>query len=133
MPGSSISHGGVRATLETGMDQHEKTEAPRENVNARIEFAAPTRRLVAARAGHRCSMPQCGRVTIGPDTQPDEFVDSGVAAHIFSASAGGPRGQGGLSDEQLASASNAIWLCAIHARMVDANRGVSYPAPLLLS
>lgn len=78
-------------------------------------------------------MPQCGRVTIGPDSQPAEFVDTGVAAHIFSASPRGPRGQGGLSDEQLASPANAIWLCATHARVVDANRGAGYPAPLLLS
>lgn len=114
------------------MNRAGKTEGSGED-SARIDFTAPTRRLVAARAGHRCSMPQCGRLTIGPDTQPNEFVDSGVAAHIFSAASGGPRGQGGLSAEQLASASNAIWLCAIHGRIVDANRGMSYPAPLLLS
>jgi hypothetical protein len=102
-------------------------------VGDRIEFSPQTRQIVAARAGHRCSFPGCGKVTIGPDLPPDKFVQTGKTAHIFSAAPGGPRGQGGLSEQQLASPNNAIWLCDIHARVVDANRGVSYPPALLQS
>src|SRR5262249_51145511 len=36
----------------------------------------------------------------------------------FSASAGGPRGTGGLSFEDRRSTENAIWLCADHGRFV---------------
>jgi hypothetical protein len=99
----------------------------------RINFSARTKRIVAARAGYRCSIPGCGRVTIGPDPAPDKFALTGIAAHVFSASKQGPRGRGGLSKKQLESAANAVWLCTAHAKLVDANRGASYPPSLLIS
>jgi len=57
----------------------------------------------------------------------------GVAAHVFAASSGGPRGTGGLSKNELTRPENGIWLCANHSRIVDANRGKKYPPELLLS
>ena len=33
--------------------------------------------------------------------------------------------------EELQSASNGIWLCADHARLIDTNQGLGYSAPLL--
>jgi hypothetical protein len=97
------------------------------------DFSSETKRVVAGRVGYRCSIPGCGRVTIGPDSLPGRVANTGRAAHIFSAAERGPRGHGGLTVEQLRSASNAIWLCAEHADLVDKNRGVRYPAALLLS
>lgn len=88
---------------------------------------------MAARSGYRCSVPSCGRVTIGPGAGSEEVASSGVAAHIFSASAAGPRGQGGLIAEELSQAQNALWVCADHGRLIDANRGEKYPPALLLS
>jgi hypothetical protein len=105
-----------------------KTVAKRKN-----DFSLETKRAVAGRVGYRCSIPSCGRVTIGPDSLPDRVANTGRAAHIFSAAERGPRGQGGLTAEQLQSARNGIWLCAEHADLVDKNRGERYPAPLLLS
>jgi hypothetical protein len=66
---------------------------------------------------------------------PEHSKCTGRAAHIYSASAGkrAPRGSGGLSDEELKSLANAMWLCADHADLVDKNRGVDYPPGLLLS
>ena len=98
----------------------------------RIEFSRKVRRTVAARSGFRCSFPDCRRVTIGPGPG-TEVTTTGVASHIFSAAPGGPRGQGGLSKEDLSSLLNAIWLCATHADVVDKNRGAQYPPSLLLS
>lgn len=89
--------------------------------------------MVAQRAGYRCSVPDCRRLTIGPGRGADEVVDIGVAGHIYSASPGGPRGTGGLSFEDRRSAENAIWLCADHGRLVDANDGGQYPDSLLRS
>jgi hypothetical protein len=60
-------------------------------------------------------------------------ASTGVAAHIFSASEAGPRGQGGLTAEELSQAQNALWVCADHGRLIDANRGDKYPPALLLS
>ena len=99
----------------------------------RIEFSAKVRRIVAARAGHKCSFPGCPRVTVGPGAGRTEVAKTGVAAHIFSAASGGPRGQGGLEPSEISSSENAIWFCGHHATLVDTNQGVLYPAQLLQS
>lgn len=95
----------------------------------RAEFSPKIRELIAKRAGYRCSFPGCGRTTIGPAKDPHKSSDNGIAAHIYSAatSGKGPRGTGGLSDEELRSSQNAIWLCRNHAGLVDENSGEDYP------
>jgi ABC-type lipoprotein export system ATPase subunit len=95
------------------------------------DFSPQTRRIIAARAGWRCSMPRCDRVTVGPGPRPGTSTEVGVAAHIFSSSMDGPRGAGGLTPEQRSSVSNGIWLCATHARLVDTNNGAGYTPQLL--
>ena len=95
------------------------------------DFPARTRRLIAERAGYLCSKPDCRRQTLGPGTGPDDVACIGIACHIYSAAPGGPRGSGGLTDEERQAASNGIWLCADHARLIDTNGGLGYPAPLL--
>jgi len=104
----------------------------REGVS-RIEFSAATKRLLADRVGHECSFPMCTRRTIGPGPGTGTTAGSGVAAHIHSAAPGGPRGRGGLTDEELRAPENGLWLCADHARLVDTNQGRGYPAPTLRS
>ncbi|WP_437304799.1 hypothetical protein [Sorangium sp. So ce388] len=100
---------------------------------SRANFNSATKRLLAERAGHQCSFPTCDRRTIGPGAEDDEVSLSGVAAHIYSASPGGARGQSSLSDEELASPQNGIWLCADHSRLVDNNHGRRFPPETLLS
>jgi energy-coupling factor transporter ATP-binding protein EcfA2 len=95
------------------------------------DFPPKTRRLIAERAGYRCSKPDCRRQTLGPGPGPLDVARIGDACHIFSAASGGPRGAGGLTLEERQSASNGIWLCTDHARLIDANQGRGYPAPLL--
>ena len=99
----------------------------------RIEFSPATRKLVAERAGHQCSFPTCDRRTIGPGAAENEVSGDGKGAHIYSASPGGPRGQGGLSREELEQPQNCIWLCSTHATLVDNNRGTGFPPETLLS
>lgn len=99
----------------------------------RANFTSKTRDLTAKRAGYRCSLPNCTRLTVGPGTHPDHSHCVGKAAHIYSASAGGPRGRCGLTSAELKSPANAIWLCADHAELVDKKRGTDYPPGLLLS
>src|SRR5580704_13134870 len=78
----------------------------------RADFPWRVRKLIAERAGYRCSKPDCRRTTLGPGAGPADVARIGVACHIHSAEPGGPRGRGGLSLEQLQAASNGIWLCA---------------------
>jgi hypothetical protein len=102
-------------------------------VKDRIDFDAPTRRVIAMRSGYRCAHPECkGRTTIGPAKRPHESENTGKASHIFSAAKRGPRGQGNLIVEELRSAANGIWLCSEHAHQVDTNDGRDYPPPVLL-
>lgn len=97
----------------------------------RADFPTRIRRLLADRAGHRCSAPECGQPTIGPGPGSHDVSNIGTASHIFSASTRGPRGSGGLSDAQRRDVSNGIWLCATHGRLVDNNYGGNYPPALL--
>ena len=80
------------------------------------EFTKTTRELTARRAGFRCSFPSCDRITVGPSAEADKSSCIGIAAHIYAAAAGGPRGSNGLSKEELKSPANAVWLCEDHAR-----------------
>jgi len=99
----------------------------------RMNFSPSTRRLIADRAGHQCSFPTCNHRTTGPGSEGDEVSGSGVAAHIYAAAASGPRGQGGLTPDELAQPENCIWLCSDHARLVDNHRGTAFPPETLLS
>lgn len=100
---------------------------------SRQDFSAKTKRVIAGRAGYRCSFPSCRKLTIGPGATHGEVATTGVAAHIYSASPEGPRGQGSKTPEELSAATNGIWLCSEHARLVDANRGERFPPALLWS
>ncbi len=99
----------------------------------RIDFSPKTKEIIAARSGYKCSFPDCNRTTIGPGAASDETANIGVASHIYAASPGGPRGVVGLTEDELSSPENGIWLCANHARLVDTNRGDKYPPALLHS
>jgi hypothetical protein len=96
----------------------------------RDDFARPVKRAAAARAGHRCSNPQCGAPTSGPSTEPGKSISVGVAAHITAASAGGPRFDPLASPGERRGIANAIWLCAKCARLVDTDPP-RYPVHLL--
>lgn len=101
--------------------------------DARIDFSPASKRLIAERANLRCSYLGCGCSTSGPGAEPNQGTRVGVAAHIYSAAARGPRGRGGLSDDEIALPDNGIWLCELHAKAVDANQGAGHSSELLLS
>ncbi len=86
----------------------------------RDEFMKRTRKALAARAGMRCSNPSCRRATAKADpSDPESWIDLGIAAHITAASPGGPRYDSSLSPELRRSARNGIWLCHHCAKEVD--------------
>src|SRR5437773_2267972 len=98
---------------------------------SRDDFPKPVLRILAARAGHKCSNPDCRRETSGPDSTPGGTVNLGVGAHITAAAAGGPRYDGSLSREERASAPNGIWLCQTCGKKVD-DDDVGFPKALLM-
>ena len=101
----------------------------------RWEFSPATREIVARRAAFTCSFPGCGKLTVGPASDPAKASNTGIAAHIYGAakSGQGPRGARDLTKEDLQSQENAIWLCAHHANLIDKHEGADYPPDLLHS
>jgi hypothetical protein len=97
----------------------------------RAEFPRTVVLTVARRAAFRCSFPACDRNTTVPGANDYQVATTGKAAHIYSASDGGPRGTGGLSFEERQHIDNAIWLCAEHADRIDKNNGAEFPVPTL--
>jgi hypothetical protein len=84
----------------------------------RDDFPEKTKRILALRAGYRCSC--CRRLTAGPSEEgPMAVASIGVAAHISAASAGGKRYLQAISEEERSSIENGIWLCANHAILID--------------
>lgn len=87
----------------------------------RHDFPQGVKNIIAARAGHRCSNPDCGAVTSGPQIGSRGAVNVGVAAHITAAAEGGPRYVPKLTAEERSSTGNGIWLCQTCAKLVDSD------------
>lgn len=88
--------------------------------NTRDDFSAKVKRVLADRAGHRCSF--CKRSTVGPSDESLTAVMSiGVAAHITAAAPGlgARRYNPSLTPEQRSSSANGIWLCQACGVIID--------------
>jgi len=85
----------------------------------REDFTLRQREILARRAGGRCSNPQCGAPTFGPQMHPERALNVGVAAHITAAAPGGPRYEIAMSTVERTSLENAVWLCQNCAKLVD--------------
>jgi hypothetical protein len=87
------------------------------------DFSAATRKIIAERAGYQCSVLNCGRLTVGPGSGKHQVLNVGMAAHIYAASTGGPRGTGGLSAAERSEPENGIWCCYSHGKAIDSDNG----------
>ena len=98
---------------------------------ARDNFSAATKRLLAERAAWRCGYQGCPTPTIGPsEADGTKSITLGEAAHITAAARGGPRYDERLTEEERRDATNGIWMCRHHARLVDADEN-NYSADTL--
>lgn len=93
----------------------------------RDDFSEESKRVIANRAGNRCSRPSCRALTSGPQVDPIRALNVGVAAHITAASAGGPRFDPILSSAKRRHPHNGIWLCQTCAKLLD-NDPLRFPA-----
>lgn len=96
---------------------------------ARDDFSRAVIDRLSKRVGMRCSNPDCRRPTAGPDAD-GGTTNLGVAAHITAASPGGARYDPELSGEQRSDIVNGIWLCQVHAKLIDDDE-LSYPPAVL--
>jgi hypothetical protein len=85
----------------------------------RDDFSEEVKRTLANRVSNDCSNPECRAPTSGPQLDSTKALNIGVAAHITSASPGGPRFDSTVSSEQRSHADNGIWLCQNCAKLID--------------
>lgn len=85
----------------------------------RDDFTEDAKRILAGRVANRCSNPDCGAATSGPQVDASKALNVGVAAHITAASPTGPRYDASLTPEQRSHPSNGIWLCQTCAKLID--------------
>lgn len=97
---------------------------------ARDGFSREVIDRLAKRVGHRCSYPDCRLPTAGPDAA-EGVTNTGVDAHIAAASPGGARYDETMTPEQRAAFTNGIWLCQVHAKLIDDDE-LTYSVPRLL-
>lgn len=99
-----------------------------EAADLKPKFKVALRRQEAEFAGFRCSRRGCMQLAYGPapkkfdgksDDEDSNAFPRGQAAHIFSSSLNGPRGQGGLSEEKLAGANNCVHVCPNCHNLID--------------
>lgn len=88
----------------------------------RDDFLEGTKRMLADRAGWRCSFPNCGQFTLGPSNSDSEKkINNGIAAHICAAAENGPRYDPSMTPEQRKNLDNGIWMCRNHGNLIDAD------------
>ena len=107
------------------MKTNNDSRSPRKKVNRRDNFTEETKRILGERVAWRCSFPGCPAITIGPgDDDSRHVVKTGEAAHITAAAQGGPRYDANLTPEERTAIENGIWMCKMHARLIDANDSI---------
>lgn len=82
-------------------------------------FRSATKRNLADRAGHHCSL--CLALTTCSDAEGKPFP-IGDAAHQAAASPGGPRYDSKQTKRQRSSADNGLWLCSSCHRKIDGDK-----------
>lgn len=103
------------------------------HMSNRDEFSPKVRRIVALRANQHCSFRGCLQATSGPSDESPEAVNmTGKAAHIHGAAPGlgSRRYLQSMTPDERSHISNAIWLCAYHADLIDKDE-VTYTADVL--
>lgn len=87
--------------------------------NGRDDFVQKTKDLLGNRVCWRCCNPDCRKPTRGPNSDTQDFISIGVAAHICAAASGGPRFDPDMTPEERRSYENGIWLCQSCSKLID--------------
>ena len=82
-------------------------------------YSKKIKRVLDIQSLNQCAYPGCTNTLVEPSTGPSGPVITGHICHIYAISPDGPRGQGGLTNEELNSIDNLILLCRHHHGIVD--------------
>ncbi|MBU5206334.1 hypothetical protein [Bacillus safensis] len=87
------------------------------------KFTSRVVNIIAMRAGHRCSKPDCGKATIKAKPYPydDGYTIDGEAAHIRGRTERSARYDKDYPVKDLNSSKNGVWLCGNCHKEVDDN------------
>ncbi len=94
-------------------------------------YSEKTIKILFGLSRNQCAYPDC---TLPVVTHPDENSPSHIMAqicHIYSHSARGPRGNSGLTPDELDSVENLLLLCRNHHGLID-DQPEKFPPELLL-
>ncbi|WP_128675471.1 hypothetical protein [Pseudomonas aeruginosa] len=105
--------------LEDGMELLMPSKRSKSRTSNRDEFPEKTKIQIRDMAGNICSFPGCRVRTHGSKVDESGAISIGDACHITAAAPGGPRYDPSLTSAQRKSASNGIWMCKVHARLID--------------
>lgn len=95
----------------------------------RDDFSKETVLRAAQRTAFRCSF--CRMPTIGPSREANNAVSNiGVAAHICAAAPRGKRYDPNMTKQQRKSIDNCIWMCQVHAHLIDTDE-ITYSVSML--
>lgn len=112
--------------------EHIKIEGPmarKKGSDQRVEFADGVKREIAFEAHLFCANPTCCRFTsYGTTTGKARAIAE--AAHIVAASSQGPRSEVSMTETELKSAENGIWLCKNCHGLIDDDPS-AYPIQML--
>lgn len=88
----------------------------------RDDFTSSVKRTMADRVSWKCSFPECGKNTVGPNSgDPTKKINNGIAAHIHAAAPEGPRYNPQMTSDERRHISNGIWMCRDHGNLIDAD------------
>lgn len=97
-------------------------------MSTKWRFSQATKLLLEQESSSICAIPTCNKRTRAGS------INHGQAAHIYSGALNGPRHNPNMSDEQLSSPSNGIWLCQHCHKTIDTPSMIqAYPANTLHS
>ncbi|MDB5348748.1 MAG: hypothetical protein JWP89_7125 [Schlesneria sp.] len=95
------------------------------------EFSEKTKKNLMLRAAHRCSLPNCRKLTIRPHSDGVNAVITGRAAHICGKAPNSARYLATQTPEERSSQSNGIWVCGDDHDGIDKDE-LKYPVEVLL-
>ena len=82
----------------------------------------PDRKILCARSGGKCAIPECHKDLVVKKTSEDKESFIGVIAHIKGKRDGSARYDSTMTDKERNSYENSILLCQDHSKIIDDQR-----------